>query len=126
MNLINFDTYDFFKKLKDVGFSEKQAETLIDLQKVTLSVLKEELVKFKLERDGEILFLVRRTEDGGFIAESIHESICTQAKDMNNLYANICDAMACHFGSDNTPKFISLHFAYDEVITIDNEDYELV
>lgn len=70
MNLISFDTYDFFKKLKDVGFSEKQAETLIDLQKVTLSVLKAELAKFKLKRDGEILFLVRHTKDGYFLQKA--------------------------------------------------------
>ena len=32
-----FDTHEFVKKLKEAGFSEVQAETLTDLQKITVS-----------------------------------------------------------------------------------------
>jgi len=32
-----FDTHEFVKKLKEAGFSEIQAETLTDLQKITVS-----------------------------------------------------------------------------------------
>ena len=35
MTTITFDTHDFVKKLKGVGFSEEQAEALTDLQKAT-------------------------------------------------------------------------------------------
>jgi len=35
MTALTFDTHDFVKKLKGVGFSEEQAETLTDLQKAT-------------------------------------------------------------------------------------------
>ncbi len=35
MTSLTFDTHDFVKKLKSVGFSEEQAEVLTDLQKAT-------------------------------------------------------------------------------------------
>lgn len=35
MTALTFDTHDFVKKLKGVGFSEEQAEVLTDLQKAT-------------------------------------------------------------------------------------------
>jgi hypothetical protein len=35
MTALTFDTHDFVKKLKGVGFSEEQAEVLTDLQKTT-------------------------------------------------------------------------------------------
>jgi hypothetical protein len=36
MATVTFDTHEFVKKLKGVGFSEEQAEILIDLQKTTV------------------------------------------------------------------------------------------
>jgi len=37
MATLTFDTHEFVKKLKDVGFSEEQAEVITDLQKFTVS-----------------------------------------------------------------------------------------
>jgi hypothetical protein len=37
INATTFDTHEFVKRLKGVGFSEEQAETLTDLQKTTIS-----------------------------------------------------------------------------------------
>ncbi|PPD41088.1 MAG: DUF1640 domain-containing protein [Methylobacter sp.] len=37
MATLSFDTHEFVKKLKDVGFSEEQAEVITDLQKTTVS-----------------------------------------------------------------------------------------
>jgi hypothetical protein len=37
MNTLTFDTHEFVKKLKDVGFSEEQAEVITNLQKTTAS-----------------------------------------------------------------------------------------
>jgi len=37
MSTLTFDTHEFVKKLKEAGFSEAQAETLTDLQKITVS-----------------------------------------------------------------------------------------
>lgn len=36
MATLTFDTHDFVKKLKGVGFSEEQAELITDLQKTTM------------------------------------------------------------------------------------------
>lgn len=35
MNTLTFDTHEFVKKLKEVGFSEEQAEVITDLQRIT-------------------------------------------------------------------------------------------
>ncbi len=37
MTTLTFDTHEFVKKLKDVGFSEEQAEVITSLQKTTSS-----------------------------------------------------------------------------------------
>ena len=37
MTTLTFDTHDFVKKLKGVGFSEEQAEVITDLQKTTVA-----------------------------------------------------------------------------------------
>jgi len=37
VNTLTFDTHEFVKKLKDVGFSEEQAEVITNLQKTTSS-----------------------------------------------------------------------------------------
>jgi vancomycin resistance protein YoaR len=37
MTTLTFDTHAFVKKLKDVGFSEEQAETITELQKTTVA-----------------------------------------------------------------------------------------
>ncbi len=42
MTTVTFDTHDFVKKLKGVGFSEEQAEVLTDLQKTTVSTTMEQ------------------------------------------------------------------------------------
>ncbi len=36
MATLSFDTHEFVKKLKDVGFSEEQAEVITELQKTTI------------------------------------------------------------------------------------------
>jgi len=42
MTTITFDTHDFVKKLKAAGFSEDQAETLTNLQKITAATTLEQ------------------------------------------------------------------------------------
>lgn len=37
MSSITFDTHEFVRKLKGVGFSEEQAEAITDLQKTTVA-----------------------------------------------------------------------------------------
>lgn len=42
MTTVTFDTHDFVKRLKGVGFSEEQAEVLTELQKTTVSTTMEQ------------------------------------------------------------------------------------
>ena len=42
MTPLTFDTHEFVKKLKDVGFSEEQAEAITSLQKTTSSNILEQ------------------------------------------------------------------------------------
>ncbi|MEI6707251.1 MAG: coiled-coil domain-containing protein [Methylococcales bacterium] len=50
MTTLTFDTHDFVKKLKGVGFSEEQAELITDLQKTTmLNTLEQAKHDYELE-----------------------------------------------------------------------------
>ncbi len=42
MSTITFDTHEFIKELKSVGFSEEQAEVITNLQKATISTTLEQ------------------------------------------------------------------------------------
>jgi predicted RNase H-like HicB family nuclease len=64
----------------------------------------------------EILFLVEEALEGGFIASSPSYSIYTEADTLNELHANVRDAVACHFDAAEKPSIIRLHFVHEEVI----------
>ncbi len=66
----------------------------------------------------EIFFLVEEAIEGGYNAKAIGESIFTQGDDMNDLKANIREAVQCHFDEDNIPKIIRLHLVKEEIITV--------
>ena len=46
----------------------------------------------------EIIFSYQESSDGGYEARAIGHSIFTQAETMDELRANVNDAVACHFG----------------------------
>jgi len=56
----------------------------------------------------EIVFLVEKAADGGYIARAVGESIFTEADDFAALEENIRDAVRCHFGDDTDLKNIHL------------------
>jgi len=64
----------------------------------------------------EIIFLVEEADEGGFNARALGESIFTEADDLDELRANIRDAVACHFDEAAKPKVIRLHFVSEEVL----------
>ncbi|CCE22868.1 MULTISPECIES: 2-oxoisovalerate dehydrogenase E1 subunit beta [Methylotuvimicrobium] len=64
----------------------------------------------------EIIFVVEEAAEGGFIAKALGCSIYTEADDIEQLHANVRDAVACHFESEDKPSIIRLHFVRDEVI----------
>ena len=66
----------------------------------------------------EVIFLVEEAPEGGLTARALGESIFTEADDLATLEANIRDAVRCHFGQEDVPRFVRLHFTRDQVLTV--------
>lgn len=64
----------------------------------------------------EIHFVVEEAPEGGYTARAVNEDIITEADDLTGLYANVRDAVRCHFEGDAVPGLIRLHFTREEVI----------
>jgi predicted RNase H-like HicB family nuclease len=64
----------------------------------------------------EIIFLVEEDIEGGYIARALGESIFTQGETVEDLRANIRDAVDCHYELATKPKMIRLHFVSEEVL----------
>ena len=66
----------------------------------------------------ELVFVVEEAPEGGFTARAVGESIFTEADDIHQLYANVRDAVRCHFEDGQGPKVIRLHLVRDETIAV--------
>ncbi|MEQ8416383.1 MAG: 2-oxoisovalerate dehydrogenase [Imperialibacter sp.] len=55
----------------------------------------------------EIIFIVEESPEGGFEAKALGHSIFTDGNDMDELKANIREAIHCHFEVD-APKIVRL------------------
>ncbi len=66
--------------------------------------------------DSEIVFNVEESPEGGYEARALGHSIHTQGDTLEELKANVQDAVRCHFEEDARPKAIRLHMIKDEVI----------
>jgi hypothetical protein len=66
----------------------------------------------------EIIFVVEEAPEGGYTAKALGASIFTEAESLDELHANVRDAVQCHFERDKAPKMIRLHFVRDEVIAL--------
>ena len=66
----------------------------------------------------EIFFLVEDAPEGGFVAKGLGESIFTEADSIEELHANVRDAVRCHFDEGKAPKMIRLHFVHEEVLAV--------
>jgi hypothetical protein len=64
----------------------------------------------------EIIFSVTESPEGGFEAVALGESIFTEADTMDELRANVRDAVRCHFADEDRPSVIRLHLVRDEII----------
>lgn len=56
----------------------------------------------------EFVFVVEEAPEGGYTARAVGESIFTEADDVPQLYANVRDAVRCHFDEGQGPKVIRL------------------
>jgi len=66
----------------------------------------------------EIFFVVEDAPEGGYAAKALGESIFTEADTLEELHANVRDAVICHFDAGKAPKMIRLHFVHEEVLAI--------
>lgn len=66
----------------------------------------------------EILFVVEEAAEGGYVARAVEHSIFTEADTLDDLRAQVRDAVGCHFDAGARPRLIRLHFVRDEVLTI--------
>ena len=57
----------------------------------------------------EISFVVEEAAEGGYMARALGESIFTEADSLNELHANVRDAVRCHFEEGHQPKILRLH-----------------
>ena len=69
----------------------------------------------------EITFEVSRDEESGWLVASWDSpdgsgGITTQGEDLRDLQAQIVDAVATHFGEDETPHRIRIHFISDPIL----------
>lgn len=62
----------------------------------------------------EIIFIVEESDEGGFEANALGESIFTDGETIEELKQNIKDAIQCHF-EENAPKIVRLHYVKEEV-----------
>jgi hypothetical protein len=66
----------------------------------------------------ELIFQVEESPEGGYTARALGASIFTEADDLEDLHAQVRDAVRCHFDEGEAPAMIRLHFVRDEVIAL--------
>ena len=66
----------------------------------------------------EIIFIVEESDEGGYIAKALSESIFTEAEDISSLKKEIVDAVHCHFEGDKKPDIIKLHYVKEEYLAV--------
>lgn len=68
--------------------------------------------------DSEIIFSVQEAPEGGFVARALGQSIFTEADTMDELRAQVREAVTCHFDDGKAPRVIRLHFVREEVLAL--------
>ena len=64
----------------------------------------------------EIHFIVEEAPEGGFVARAVGVDIYTEADDIEDLHAQVRDAVRCHFDEGQKPGLIRLHITREEVL----------
>jgi hypothetical protein len=54
----------------------------------------------------EITFIVEKAAEGGYVARAFGVSIFTEADDLDEIDAQVRDAVACHFDAEVRPGVI--------------------
>jgi len=71
-----------------------------------------------MKENTEILFVIEEAPEGGYIARGVGADIFTEADTLDELRANVREAVECHFDEGNQPRLVRLHFVRDEVLNV--------
>jgi hypothetical protein len=66
----------------------------------------------------EIIFIVEEAPEGGYIAQSLSDSIFTEADTWDELKEAVQDAVRCHFEAAERPAIIRLHVVREVVMPV--------
>ncbi len=66
----------------------------------------------------EIIFIVEESAEGGYEAQALGHAIFTEANTLEELKAQVRDAVLCHFEEPQRPRLIRLHLVKDELIAV--------
>ncbi|HEX9286544.1 MAG TPA: 2-oxoisovalerate dehydrogenase [Thermoanaerobaculia bacterium] len=66
----------------------------------------------------EVIFLVEESAESGYEARALGHSIFTEGETLEELKANVQDAVRCHFDEPERPRLVRLHFVRDEVLAV--------
>ena len=65
----------------------------------------------------EIIFIVKESEEGGYLASGVNDSIFTNGETLAELRENVKEAVRCHF-DDESRKLVRLHMVREEVFSV--------
>ena len=68
--------------------------------------------------NNEIIFYIVESMDGGFEAKALGYSIFTEGETIEELKDNIKDSIFCHFGENEIPGVVKMHFVREEAFTL--------
>lgn len=71
-----------------------------------------------MNRMQEIIFVVEESAEGGYEAHALGHAIFTEADTLEELKAQVRDAVLCHFEESQRPRLIRLHLVRDELIPV--------
>jgi hypothetical protein len=66
----------------------------------------------------EVIFSVEEAPEGGFTAHALGHLIFTEAESMEELRANIREAVHVHFDEGDRPKIVQIHLVRDEIMAV--------
>lgn len=67
---------------------------------------------------GEIIFLVEESPEGGWEAKALGHSIYSEADTLGELKEAVRDAVLCHFEEEDLPRVIRLHIVRDVLLAV--------
>ncbi len=68
--------------------------------------------------DKELVVLVEEAPEGGYTAKALGAALFTEGDTLEEVEANVRDAVLCHFEEADRPRVVRLHFVRDHVIAV--------